>query len=856
MFQFSFNRPLSTWQRFGLGVLCGLGITLFLWVSQGQASEMVLLQNRDLKVQIPFADLQAFAADQETSPAIQQFLDDTDQNPAEVQQWLTTPLRPSPLTKGISPDFILIQINKTLGDPLGRENLTPLKTAFEKSLNESREFTILQLIENYPEPSVRLELSRLERVYSDVELLVTRIEPILQLAKDFFPALDCNCTPVESSANRQGTLGAIAVSQPSTQLTHPKTWKSDNETVGTQSTSENLRIALEPSDSPALTNKNLVFQFGPFGRSIPMADLTRFAETGELSSGWQFFFNVAGVDSEAVRAALNEEISVELGFLDRTLNGLLGEFLLYQISQVVHTPSNTTNIQALRAATILSVAEDNRLSLLELLQQYPTQEVHINGTRLARIGQSASRFQSSGGVRTAVVSLEDWLVQLQASAVEHRCACPEGETAALAYPTAVTTPSISKEDVAAFLPPNWQPVASHREDHGSIKVIWQQGTPYEMGYQHGQLLHDEIASLGPDVLGALRFAGRGLALSYVSTQRSFPDVIEECRGLTAATEDIGMTTDACLVFAYGDVFQELFGNTLPNMLFWNGCSQWVAAGEATVDGRIYHGSTLDNDTAPIDYIMNNPVVFVRQPEEGLPHIFITYPGVVWPNWGLNVAGITLGLDSLKPRSADELVLDGYSEVQIMAQILRTATNFTEVREMFEGYPSARANLIMATDGKSKDAAVFEVVGNNVGVRELQENGVLYVTNHALMENVFEQQQKPLNDSTLRRFERFGQLMEPDGISTLYGTIDSAVMAQIGRDRTHPETLEPSPFEVFDDDASPGGNGSLRQGIYDPERLLLWVAAGQPPVPENPFVCFSLGEMLGFPNATPCASPSL
>jgi hypothetical protein len=91
---------------------------------------------------------------------------------------------------------------------------------------------------------------------------------------------------------------------------------------------------------------------------------------------------------------------------------------------------------------------------------------------------------------------------------------------------------------------------------------------------------------------------------------------------------------------------------------------------------------------------------------------------------------------------------------------------------------------------------------------------------------------------------------------LYGQIDPAGMVAIGRDRVNPNTLESSPFDLFDDDASPGGNGSLRQGLYDPDKLLLWVAAGRPPVPENPFVCFSLEEMLNFPDATPCELPEL
>lgn len=851
-------RAISRLRRSGLYFLLGLGISLLL-ISQAQASGTIVLQSRDLKAPLPLADLQAFAEGQEPSPALQQFLQASNQNPTEVKQWLTTKIRPPQLTHFISTDFTLLQINKVVGDPLGRESLPPLRTAFSKALKTDQEFSVLEILQNYPDPRVRLELSRLGQVYTDVSLLVTRIGPVLQTAQELLPDLlcDCNLAAEPSGAQADSSPAAIAYDQSRTAIKSllPIEAVDPAQPQVSKQTADQTLVALAASDSPTLANKQLVIQFGPLGRSISLADLTHFAETGEISRGWRFFFNVAGIDPAEVRTALNQEISANLGFLDKVLNGLLGEYALYQVGQILHTPSDTANIQALRSAIILSAVEDDRLSLLEVLQRYPTQQVYLNGARLARIGRYAARFQARGGVRSAVVSLEDWLVQLQASAAESVCTC-ENQPTDNAEASLPVPPTISPAQIAQFLPPNWQPVAAHREDHGIIKVVWQQGTPYEMGYQHGQYLHDEIGSLGSDILGALRFAGRGLALGRLAASQSYPEVVEECRGLTAATQDIGMTLDACLALAYGDVYQEVFANTLPNILFWDGCSQWVATGDATQDGRLYHGSTLDNDTKPIDYIVNNPVVFIRQPNDGLPHVFITYPGMVWPNWGFNVAGVTVGLDSLHPRGPEEIALPGRSEVQIMAQVLKTATSFAEARHIMETQPSVRANLVMITDGKSKEAGVFEVIGRNLGVRPLQENGVLYTTNHAEMESVFELQQFPLSESSLRRFKRFGQLMEPNGVSSLYGQIDPAAMVKIGRDRVNPETMEASPFSVFDDDASPGGNGSLRQGLYDPDKLLLWVAAGRPPVPENPFVCFSVGEMLNFPDAKPCASPAL
>lgn len=865
-------------------LLLGLGISLLI-ATRVQAAETVSLQHLDQRLSVSFADLNAFVNDQETSAELQQFWQDTNQNPEQVRRWLTTEIT---LPEGVSrtpSDFALLQLNKTLGDPLGREKLVPLRTTVTRSLKNQNSFTLFELLQNYPESSVRLDVDSLEQVYTDVNLLVTRIEPILKLSEVLLAEAlcDCSATPAASAKLspfdtaygdpplpplKKGGVVPASVVPASSEVPLLKGDLGESTPVSSEvpllkrdlggspgdlGESHPALVALEPSDSPALANKSVVFQFGPLGRSISLVDLTRFGETGELSRGWRFFLNVAGVEPEAIRTALNQQISADLQFLDRNLNNLLGEFLLYQVGQVVHTPSNTANIQAMRSAIIGAASNNGQISLLEILQQYPTQQVEINGLRLARMGRNISRIEAQGAGRERVTSLEDWLVELQVSATETLCTCDQSALAE-AEPLP-PPPEISPDKIAEFLPANWQPVPAHREDRGIIKVVWQQGTPYEMGFQHGQYLHDEIASMGSIVIDALRFAGRGLALGPLSARRSYPEVVEECRGLSDATQDIGMTMDACLVLAYGDVYQEVFASTLPDILFWDGCSQWVATGEATVDGRLYHGSTLDNDQKPIDYIVYNPIVFIRQPLDGLPHIFITYPGVVWPNWGFNVAGISLGLDTVHP-GPGELSFMGRSNVQIMGQVLKTATSFEAARQVMETQPRVHADLIMIADSKSKQAGVFELTGRNMGIRLLQDNGVLYVTNHIESEEMFNRQRFPVSESSLRRFRRFAQLMEPDGVSSLHGRLDPAGMVKIGRDRVNPDTMQPSPLDVFDDDASPGGNGSLRQGLYDSEKLLLWVAAGSPPVPENPFVCFPIGRMLNFPNAAGCTSPAL
>lgn len=174
-----------------------------------------------------------------------------------------------------------------------------------------------------------------------------------------------------------------------------------------------------------------------------------------------------------------------------------------------------------------------------------------------------------------------------------------------------------------------------------------------------------------------------------------------------------------------------------------------------------------------------------------------------------------------------------------------------IRMRMESQPRMRANIIPIADGKSRQAGVFELTGKHMTVRELDEKGVLYATNHFVSPEMEDKDIDPPPQSSPPRYDRFKQLLEPGGSYSRYGKIDPGVMVEILRDRINPYTFKASPLDVYDDDASIGGNGALWQVMFDPERLLLWIAAGEVPVASNPFVCFSLGEMLGFPDAAPC-----
>jgi hypothetical protein len=162
----------------------------------------------------------------------------------------------------------------------------------------------------------------------------------------------------------------------------------------------------------------------------------------------------------------------------------------------------------------------------------------------------------------------------------------------------------------------------------------------------------------------------------------------------------------------------------------------------------------------------------------------------------------------------------------------------------------RANIISIANGKSRQAGVFEMTGKSIAVRELDDKGVLYATNHFVAPHMLDKDIESSPSSSLR-YDRFQQLLEPGEQYSRYGKIDPGVMVEILRDRVNPYTLKASSPNVYDDDASIASNGALWQVVFDPERLLFWIAAGKVPVTSNPFVCFSVGKMLNLPGTARC-----
>lgn len=397
-----------------LGIAGASLSTCFYFTGSAEAAERAVLQYADRKVTVSLTELEAFAHQGEISPELADFIQQIPASTPLNRQLLIDdlPVRFAPSgDRELSPNgqFILYQINKLVGSPSGQPNYLGLRSALFAA-SEQNDFTILGVISAYPEPTVRVDLLQLEQVYGDVSLFLERLQPLFesrQLINDWL----CECdVPAAAKA-----LKALAPCSLMVAAASPEIAYSSNQLVAQRASSESEGAA------------RIVITFGPIGRSLSMAELAEFAETGQPSRQLNFYLKLAKISPAEFQAALNKSVKVNFLQVESALSNILGEYLLFRISEVVHTASGRGNIPALRSALVLS-AQDGQLSPIEVMQRYPTSELYINGAALLRASRLVNRLLSQD-FNQVTGRVTDWLETLQVAIATEVCSCETPEAA-------------------------------------------------------------------------------------------------------------------------------------------------------------------------------------------------------------------------------------------------------------------------------------------------------------------------------------------------------------------------------------------------------------------------------------------
>lgn len=143
-----------------------------------------------------------------------------------------------------------------------------------------------------------------------------------------------------------------------------------------------LNASIFLSSNSVIAAEQVVLNYRSFSESISVEELSNFAETGELSTSLRLNLALARQDPKEIRQYLTQQVLVNVLLLDRVLNSPIGNFILDEVSQALHTPSRRADRQALRSALVLSASGDGNITLIETIQNYPTAVVEVEGDRL------------------------------------------------------------------------------------------------------------------------------------------------------------------------------------------------------------------------------------------------------------------------------------------------------------------------------------------------------------------------------------------------------------------------------------------------------------------------------------------
>ena len=141
-----------------------------------------------------------------------------------------------------------------------------------------------------------------------------------------------------------------------------------------------------------LASEEVIFTYGGATQSVAIEELQTFVETGETSSSIKFLLSLSNRSPSLMRWILKQKFPADTKLVSDLLNTAPGEYVLSQTGNVVGSKSQRANVTALRGSLIRSASDDGLVSLIELLEHYPTKQVYVNGKMLARVQNNINQF--------------------------------------------------------------------------------------------------------------------------------------------------------------------------------------------------------------------------------------------------------------------------------------------------------------------------------------------------------------------------------------------------------------------------------------------------------------------------------
>jgi isopenicillin-N N-acyltransferase-like protein len=236
------------------------------------------------------------------------------------------------------------------------------------------------------------------------------------------------------------------------------------------------------------------------------------------------------------------------------------------------------------------------------------------------------------------------------------------------------------------------------EEVDGYRVLHVKGEPYEMGYQQGALLRNDIRELVHFLFDVkakeikVEFGGiklldpKQVIKGIASRQRKYiPErFFEEMHGIA---DGAGM-----------DVQDIVVANFIPELFH---CSGFALSGSATKDGTLYHGRILDYGC---DWrLQEHAVLTVAEPRGRIPFVNVTYAGFVGSVTGMNAERVSIG--EMGGRGMGHW--DGTPMALLVRMVLEEGDTLDQAIAIFRDQPRTCEYYYVIADGKTGKAVGME-----------------------------------------------------------------------------------------------------------------------------------------------------
>lgn len=138
-----------------------------------------------------------------------------------------------------------------------------------------------------------------------------------------------------------------------------------------------MLVSLSLWRSPVIAAEKVSFWYSLLEFSVPITSLKTFAKTGKIDRHLATYIDSKNSQELIeLKKALTYKLDIDNITVYRFLNSSFGNIILKALGDIIQVQPNVNGFYALRSALIMAASEPEGLTILNVLQNFPTETIH------------------------------------------------------------------------------------------------------------------------------------------------------------------------------------------------------------------------------------------------------------------------------------------------------------------------------------------------------------------------------------------------------------------------------------------------------------------------------------------------